>query len=445
MKTTTLSTRATESKVTDRPYGFSKQNIYKGSGVSYRSGGGHRPRWIHIALALITPLTVHANDRWDLAEVGWHTDGSRFGMVQTVASSWFSHTDAVPTITGRIVNDTEHKRMVELFQRVAQGPIDKPAPKSKEAVYQEQHVLFDRRFTLELGFSYSRFDRKQINLSGFLALDAIFLGTISVDDVEADIVTFDTLARWGISKRMQVDLTVPFMYRRTVFGSGGVGGDPGVQSETTVTLDPDFRLGDVSAGLYYQLRPETATNPDIVWNIRIKAPTGSDPFGVKVIRDPSNDNLSFPEELPSGNGVWALSTGLSFLKTTDPAILFASVSWFYNFSERFSDISSTAGTKTPGRVKLGDSIQYGLGTAFALNERLSLSLSYSQRFVQKTRTKASGGNSTSVIGSDANVAVLNLGLTYAMSETLTMVVNLGVGLTPDAADVQLSIKFPLNL
>lgn len=326
-----------------------------------------------------------------------------------------------------------------------ESKVVREAPKSKSAtaVYQEQHAVFDRRFTLETGFSYSHFDRKQISLSGFLALDAIFLGDISVDTVKADILTFDVLGRWGLSNRLQVDLAAPFLYRRTIYQSTA----NSQFYKETVTQNPDAQVGDVSAGLYYQLSPETLTRPDIVWNLRLKAPTGTHPYGVKL-RDASGgatgSPLTVPTELPSGNGVWSISTGLSFVKTVDPAILFANVGYFYNFSRHFDDISSQAGTVTPGRVKLGDSLQYGFGTAFALSERTSLSFSYAQRFTARSRTQPDGGSWATVPGSDANAATFNLGLTHALSERATMVVNLGVGLTPDAPDLQLSFKFPYS-
>ena len=359
------------------------------------------------------------------------------------------HAPASARAGGHAMRQTPEMAQVSEGRESSQEAVEPPERKvprrsGAEAVYQEQHALFDKRLTLETGFSYARFDRKAINLSGFLVLDAIFLGTISVDNVESDILTFDIQARWGLSERLQVDLAAPFLYRRTTFQSGGVGGDATAQSEEDVTLRPEFQVGDISAGLYYQLRRETATSPDIVANVRIKAPTGTDPYGVKLVTDPNNSNLRFPEELPSGNGVWSLSTGLSFIKTIDPAILFADASLFYNFSERFSDISSTAGTKIPGEVMLGNSLQYGLGMAFALSERMSMTFSYSQRFTEKTRIKQSGGSSTSIIGSDANIAVLNIGVTSALSDRRSMITNLGVGLTSDAADVQFTMKFPYS-
>lgn len=331
---------------------------------------------------------------------------------------------------------------------LAQAPVkqesavvkEAPASRSAQAVYQEQHALFDSKFTLETGLTYTRTDRKQLILNGFLALDSIFLGDISVDDVKADILTLDVLGRWGITPRFQVDVAAPFLYRRTAYISKN---NSGVAVEETVSSDNQLELGDVSVGLYYQIAPETVERPDIVWNLRLKAPTGTEPYGIKSVSVSGSDgNLTVPERLPSGNGIWALSTGLSFVKTIDPAIMFASVGLFYNHPEKFSDISSAQGSTIPGEVKLGDSFQYGVGTAFAINETSSISFSFTHRLTARSKSRFDGGDWVTIIGSEANSANLNIGMTHALSNATSMVVNLGIGLTPDAPDMSIGVKFP---
>ncbi len=315
-----------------------------------------------------------------------------------------------------------------------------PPSRSAESVYQEQHALFDRRLTFEAGLSYSRYDKKQLALNGFLALDAIFLGNINVDTVKADIWTLDLTGRYTLSDRMQVDLNAPFLYRNTSYLSAGAGYASTDYAEKSVAMGP--KLGDISAGLYYQLYKETQTRPDIVWNVRVKAPSGSNPYGTKLEEVPgSGGNLKVPTELSSGNGVWAASTGLSFVKTVDPAIVFASLNYFHNFPRHFDDISSTSGTNTPGDIKLGDSFQYGLGTAFALNERMSLSTSFTQRFTAKSRSKQDGFGWQNIPGSDANSAMLNFGATYSLNDKESVVVNVGAGLTPDAPNATIGLKY----
>jgi len=323
--------------------------------------------------------------------------------------------------------------------------VKKKAPPSRavEAVFQEEHALFgERRFTFEPALTYSRFDRTQLQLSGFLALDAIFLGSISVDEIESDIVTLDLTFRYSPTDWLQVRAGVPWIYRETNFQSGGAGGAASVVAEESVSTGPD--IGDVRFGLSYRLLPETLSRPDVVVNLDVRAPTGQEPFGIEVVEVPGTQgNLSVPEDLPTGNGIWQVSSGLSFLKTVDPVILFANFTYFHNFDQNFDDISSDPGDQ-PGEVALGDSWEYGLGLAFALNERTSLSFSYSHRFINETKTKFKGDSFAKVIGSDANVAVLNVGVTYALTDRMTLVVNVGAGLTDDAADVQSTVRLPIT-
>ena len=92
---------------------------------------------------------------------------------------------------------------------------------------------------------------------------------------------------------------------------------------------------------------------------------------------------------------------------------------------------------------MGDSVQLGAGVAFALNDRMSLSMSYAHRFAEQSRIKT-GANWQTVIGSDSSSGSLNFGVTYAMSDRLSMVANVGMGVTPDAPDVTVGVKFPYN-
>jgi hypothetical protein len=83
--------------------------------------------------------------------------------------------------------------------------------------------------------------------------------------------------------------------------------------------------------------------------------------------------------------------------------------------------------------------------AFAFNDRASLSLSFSDRINAKAALQPRGQSSTKVIGSDANAATLNLGVTYALDRHTTLVTLLGVGLTADAPDFTLTFKIPYTL
>lgn len=312
---------------------------------------------------------------------------------------------------------------------------------SVEALYQEATGFFGGgKFSVEPGLTYTHYDTRQLFLNGFLALDAIFLGNLGIDEINADTFTFDLTGRYNWRRRWQFDVNLPLIYRETTYQSAGVEFSSEQFSEETVTGDP--RLGDISMGVSYKFLDEAPGRPDAVLSLRLKTPTGEDPYGIKLYQAPDNTNLNVPEDLPTGNGVWAITPGISLVKTVDPAVLFGNLSYTHNFEESFSDISPQQGIKLPGDVKLGDYFQFGLGIAFALNERMSLSMSFSELISRSSRIKPEGGSWQTVNGSDANAAYFNLGMTYAPTNNLTFVPNLSIGLTPDAPDFSFSLKMP---
>ncbi|WP_079228329.1 hypothetical protein [Pseudomonas putida] len=296
------------------------------------------------------------------------------------------------------------------------------------------------KFSVETGLTYTHYDTRALVLNGFLALDSIFLGNINIDRIKADNWTLDLTARYNVDQRWQFDINVPIVYRDSTYSSGGAGGAAGTTSDASVTRDPT--IGDVNFGIAYKFIDESENWPDAVATLRVKAPTGKDPYGIKLQQVAGNDNLSVPEDLPTGNGVWAITPGISLVKTFDPAVLFGSLSYTYNMQDSFSDISPQVNTKVPGDVKLGDSWQIGGGIAFALNEKMSMSFSVTDQFARKSKIKPDGSDWQSITNSDYNAANFNVGLTFAASNNLTIVPNLSIGLTDDAPDFSFSLKFP---
>ena len=296
------------------------------------------------------------------------------------------------------------------------------------------------KFSVETGITYARYDARQLTLNGFLALDSIFLGNINLDRIKSDSWTLDLTGRYNVDNRWQFDLNVPVVYRESTYQSGGAGNDATATSEGSVTRDPT--IGDVNFGVAYKFLDETPTLPDAVVSVRVKAPTGKEPFGIKLVKQPNNDNLYVPESLPTGNGVWSVTPGISLVKTFDPAVLFGSLSYTHNFEDSFDDISSEVNQKVGGKVRLGDSFQFGVGVAFALNEKMSMSFSVSDLVQRKSKLKPDGGDWQSVVSSDANAGYFNVGMTIAASDNLTIVPNLAIGMTDDAPDFTFSLKFP---
>ncbi|MCE7032329.1 transporter [Lysobacter sp. GX 14042] len=320
--------------------------------------------------------------------------------------------------------------------------------RSVQDVKQQQQALFNRRLTLENSLSYNRYDRKQLTLTGFLALDAIFLGNIAIENVESDTLTWTAAARYGLNPRTSLNIEVPWLARKTVYQKGGAGGAASAiaQEHTTGT-----GLGDITLSANYRVFTERANWPDTVLTVGVTAPTGQEPYGVswRVLERDDDGFIRFavPEEEPTGSGAWQANVGMSFVKTADPAILFANFGYMHPFARRFDDLDNNPDTVNPGEVWLGRSFYFGAGLAFAFNERTSLSLSVSDKLSARARTRydEGDGNWLKVIGSDANAAMFNLGVTYALSPNATFVTQLGIGLTPDAPDFSLIFKVPYML
>jgi hypothetical protein len=312
---------------------------------------------------------------------------------------------------------------------------------AEEAVAQREHApLFDRRLTFDWGLSDTYYDRRQLQLSGFLALDAIFLGNINLGETKSHQLMTDLDVRYGLTDRVSIDVDVPYVYRYSNFIVGGAGGSAGTLSDASATSSA---LGDVNFGLYYQFVKESASWPDIVGSLRVKAPTGTSPFGIKLVQlDPNNTNLVAPSKLPTGTGFWNITGGLSLLKTFDPIVLFGSVSYTYNVARSFSDISSVVGQTQPAKVKLGDIVQWGAGAALAFSEKDSASISYTMAIEPKSKTQAPGQDWQSVPGSETMASTLNFGLNHVVNKHLTINGSVSVGLTPDAPNFIVGVRFP---
>lgn len=309
---------------------------------------------------------------------------------------------------------------------------------------------FEPQLTLEAGVAYSHYDRNELTLNGFLALDAIFLGNIAINKVTSDKLTYSLAARYGFAPRWQAGVTVPFIQRSVTYQKGGVGGAANVVGETSQSAGPE--LGDVSLNLSYQLNEPK--NEDVLWSaqLEVTAPTGSEPYGISshrrtVYAPGSNDSVDIevPDKLATGNGLWGYGVTLSAIKTLDPTVLFANVGYSAFVPGHFNDIDSDPNTRTPGDVQLGDTWQFGVGAAFAFNRSTSLTLSFSDQLRSAARIRSDGSGWTRLIGSDANAATLNASLTYALSAQQLLIGALSIGLTPDAPDFSFQLRMPFTM
>lgn len=305
----------------------------------------------------------------------------------------------------------------------------------------QQPSIFERKLTVELGTSYARFDRRQLALSGFYALDSIFLGKLSLDQIKGSTFTHDLTLRYGLLQNLSADIQVPWVMRSNRYISGGANYDYKKLAEARVDTSA---IGDLSMGVSWQIFREVRGWADVVGSLRLKVPTGEHPFGIpnRTVREESKDNgtspLVVPERLPTGSGLRSVLASVSVLKSFDPVVLYGNVGLTVNLAGHFDDLSGG----NPGSVVLGNTLSLGGGAVLALNDTTAFSAGVSILSSKATRTRAEGGEWAPVSGSSGNAAVLSLGVTQSIGQNLSLVTSFGVGLTNDAPNYTLSVRIP---
>jgi hypothetical protein len=314
-----------------------------------------------------------------------------------------------------------------------------PTDASVQSVYQQQNALFRRNLTVTPSITRAYSDNRFFTLNGFLALGAIFLGNVNVTQQRSDITELGLNATYGLSDRLQIEGQVPYFSRSTTFSSVGANESGSSPSQDRVQSSG---IGDVLLGGYYQLAHEKGNAPGVTLNAHVSLPTGRSPYGIKLVNDASNSSLQYPGSLPTGSGALGYEFGASFVKTSDPAIFFGGANVYYNQPTSFRDLSTDPTVHQPGIAQPGNAFQYQLGTAFALNEKTSLSFAFDDITTGETVLQPLHGKRTSVIGSGTNAAYLSISAGYARDPHQTVITEFDLGLTADAPNFQLNLRLP---
>lgn len=281
------------------------------------------------------------------------------------------------------------------------------------------------RLVVEPAVTYSTYSREKVSVSGFTIFEAILIGRINVGRIQRHIVQPSLTLRYGL-KDLELSTRIPYLIRfdDETFPAG--------DSVSHFGAD-DADLGDVEIAGFYHLVRERGMRPDIVVGITGKSDTGRSPYGLaRVSIDNSLPRLA---EFPTGSGHWGVAGTVIFVKTSDPAVVFLNTTYFYNFAR---DVGVVGG-QDYGEIKPGDSVEYSFGFVLGLNERLATNFSLSHRI-----TMDSEQNGRTLTDSGANAALANFGITYAFSRTLSVDIVTGIGLTSDAPDFTIGVRWPIT-
>lgn len=312
---------------------------------------------------------------------------------------------------------------------VGEAPTVEAPPPNVDALPEGATVLAPRRrLIIEPAIEYSRSSSNRLVFRGVEIVTGIQIGLLEANETARDAVAASLAARYSLTDRLEMEVRVPYFYRKDRITTVA-------QRDQTITRTFDLEgmdLGDVEVAARYQLNRPRNGGPTFVAGLRVKAATGTGPFDVE------RDSFGVARDLPTGSGFMAVSPSLSVLIPTDPAVLFANVAYVHNFSDT---IDQEIGGATIGEVSPGGSISIGTGFGFAVNPRFSYSVGYSHTYVLPTETEI---NNTVQESTELQVGVLQLGMSYRLTERLTASVGFDVGATEDAPDARLSLRLPFR-
>jgi len=310
---------------------------------------------------------------------------------------------------------------------VGQAPSTEARVREVAAIPEHVGVLTPPgQLVLDPTLEYVRSSRNRLVFRGVEIVPGIQLGVIEASDADRDALVATAAARYGLTDRLEAELRIPYVYRHDRLTTLAQRDQTISRSQTLEGQD----IGDIEIGLRYQMTSGENGAPIFIANGRVKPPTGRGPYDVDY------DEFGVASDLATGSGFWGVEVGATMLYPTDPAVIFAGLSYTWNIAE---DVDKTIGDVRVGRVDPGDSIGATLGFGLALNPRLSVSFGYSHNYIFRTRTQL---GDTTQKSTSLQVGSLLMGASYRFSEELNISTGFEFGVTSDAPDMRLVIRAP---
>lgn len=276
---------------------------------------------------------------------------------------------------------------------------------------------------IETGFEYSKSGGNQVQISGVSIFDAIIIGTIRVDAQDRDVITSMLKMRYGVINRVQVDATVPWVYRRDreILGIG----TPTVTERIT-----DARgLGDIEIGVSGQPVIARGWIPNVLTRVSVRMPTGKSGFQIPTVRVGAGNDTRL-ERPPTGNGFWATSGTVTAVWSIDPVVIFVGGGYTINWPRSWGGF---------GRVDPGDSFEFFAGLNFALNDRVSFNFSFIN-----SRTFSTRRDHEKVVNTQFTDARAVFGTSIGISRNVSVVMNAGIGLTSSSPNFTFYVGIPIS-
>lgn len=321
-------------------------------------------------------------------------------------------------------------------------PDGKPASSKPEidltAALEQPTVLTPPgKLVLEPSLQYTTSSSSRVALIGYSVVPAVTIGLIDIREVTRNTWLAGISARYGLANGLEIEGRIPYVYSSETsqehpFLEGS--------AEPDVFSQHGSGIGDAELGLRYQLNHPEEGNPFYVGNLRVRAPTGKGPFDV-----PYDSQTGLATKVPTGAGFWGVQVGATAVLPSDPAVFFGGVSYQFNLPRDvnktlFIQQGGVPVTQEIGRVDPGDIFTLNFGMGLGLNEKSSFSIGYEHNYVGKS--KINGETPKNSVSSQ--VGILQLGYSYRLTPKVVGNLSLGIGVTRDAPDAQLTLRLPYS-
>lgn len=313
---------------------------------------------------------------------------------------------------------------------VGEAPPQPAQPAAPARIFDEPTALTPRgKFIFEPSYQFVHSTDNRVALVGFSVIPAITIGLIDVRRVSRDIHTLALTGRYGVTNRFEVETKIPWVHASSDTQTRALA----TPSFTDETFDASGSgLGDIEIAGRYQFNSFRGDNAVYIGHLRYKSRTGEGVFEVPI------DETGLQTELPTGSGFHGLQAGVTFLYPSDPAVFFGGAAYTHNFERNVG--------RGFGKVRPGSVIDLNAGMGLALNERASFSIGYQHSIVgemdqrnpeEVARVLAKTGR--------LQLGTMRFGLGYRLTPKTNLNVSLGVGVTDDTPDFELTVRLPYSL
>lgn len=283
------------------------------------------------------------------------------------------------------------------------------------------------KFTFDLSTDYTRSSANRLVFRGIEIVPGIQIGVIEANEADRDTVGATLAARYGLTDRLELEVRAPYVSRNDTVTTVQ-------QQDEAVTRTIDLKgsgIGDVEGAIRYQINKGERGRPIFIGALRVKSDTGEGPFDI------DRDEFGVATRLATGSGFWGVEPSVSMLYPSDPAVIFANLSYFAHLPR---DVDMTEGDIRIGRVDPGDSIGLAIGFGFALNPNFSYSLGYKHNYIFPTESEL---NDIVERSDELQVGSLLFGMSYRFNDRFSLNGNFEFGVTEDAPDMRFILRVPL--